>query len=88
MDLKLPRFNNPARSLAACSSARPLKQKKEPELQLGMPADAYEPVASLTIIETEHAERRKATAAAWVELLPKLVYPLMRWMQEIGRAHV
>ena len=85
MDLKQPRFNNPTPSLARCSSAQSKKQKKESELELDLFTDAYEPVAHLTIIETEHAERRKATAAAWLELLPKLVYPLMQWMSDKGR---
>jgi hypothetical protein len=85
IDLKQPRSNNATRSLATGSSAPSKKQKSEPELESDLLAEAYKPVAGVTIIETEHAERRKATAAAWVELLPKLVYPLMRWMWDKGR---
>ena len=36
------------------------------------------------IVETEHAGRRQATAAAWAKLLPELVYPLMEWMRDQG----
>jgi len=44
------------------------------------PSQLYKSIGGSIIIESEHAQHRKATAAAWAELLPKLVYPLMKWM--------
>jgi hypothetical protein len=44
------------------------------------PSQLYESIGGSIIIESEHAQHRKATAAAWAELLPKLVYLLMKWM--------
>jgi hypothetical protein len=52
-------------------------------------AQPFEPLHSFVpplpvIVETEHAARRQATAAAWAKLLPELVYPLMEWMHGQG----
>jgi len=41
--------------------------------------------ATPRILGGAHAVRRQATSAAWVDLLPKLVYPLMVWAQCAAR---
>lgn len=76
-----PRTNQPASGKIGSSSAPSKKQKKEvgtEEITFSTPI----------IIETDHAERRRAAAAAWAELLPQLVYPLMQWRLNRGKESI
>jgi hypothetical protein len=75
-------YNNLGGSQPGDGSASPKKSRIN-ETSGG--ASLYEPFPRPIIIETEHAERRRATAAAWAELLPRLVYPLMQWKHNKGR---
>jgi len=83
--VSLPRLNQAASSQAGHAPPPSKKQKKESIDSIVQPLESLDPLEPFlpplpVILETEHAARRKATAAAWAELLPKLVYPLMVWM--------
>jgi hypothetical protein len=85
----LPRLNQAASSQARPTQPPSKKQKIKTNLNdsLAQPLESLEPFEPFepfvpplpVILESGHAAQRKATAAAWAELLPKLVYPLMEW---------
>jgi hypothetical protein len=72
------RLNQASRG-AEFSSAPSEGRKKKAELDepLAPPFESF--ATPNVVVETDHVERRRATAAAWAELMPQLVYPLMRW---------
>jgi hypothetical protein len=87
-----PRFNQTAASktkggLATKPEGNPIQAAKQVRKEVeqhdfGVQPNAVYPVP--IIIESEHAQRRIVTAAAWEKLLPQLVYPLMQWMHNKG----
>jgi hypothetical protein len=87
----LPRLNQASSSQArkAPPQSKQPPKKTEGKEDLEQPLEPPEPLDLFVpmppaIIETKHAWRRKATATAWAELLPKLVYPLMEWLCHEG----
>lgn len=81
----LPRLNKASSSQArrAPSPSKEGAKATKAKDKVEQPIDLFVPPPPV-IIETEHSARRQATAAAWAQLLPKLVYPLMEWLCHEG----
>ena len=82
------RLNNPAPTTPYKRNVSSSKKvdKKDHECLEGNIWHSNSPVTP-RIVGGAQAAFRQATAAAWVKLLPKLVYPLMAWAQQASEQH-
>jgi len=81
------RYNNPPATPynKSVSSAKQATPKSHKHLE----GNVWHSESPMTprILEGSQAAFRQATSAAWVKLLPKLVYPLMAWAQRASEKH-